>query len=109
MATEGITLVVTEDAIREISRVATEANERLENIGARRLHTIVERVMGDISFEAPDMTVQGAPCSAKPRCGYSRHFCSRKLFSYPQSNRRCSPLISRATVWRSPRSSCVRK
>jgi ATP-dependent HslUV protease ATP-binding subunit HslU len=55
MLTEGIELVVNEDAIREIARVATEANQLLENIGARRLHTIMERIMENISFEAPDM------------------------------------------------------
>jgi len=62
MATEGITLVVEEEATREIARVASEANTRLENIGARRLHTIVERVMEDISYGAPDMTASGIVC-----------------------------------------------
>jgi ATP-dependent HslUV protease ATP-binding subunit HslU len=56
MRTEGIQLIVEDAAIREIARVATQANELLENIGARRLHTIIERIMETISFEAPDMT-----------------------------------------------------
>eukprot|EP00616_Rhizochromulina_sp_CCMP1243_P002944 CAMPEP_0118974440 /NCGR_PEP_ID=MMETSP1173-20130426/11583_1 /TAXON_ID=1034831 /ORGANISM="Rhizochromulina marina cf, Strain CCMP1243" /LENGTH=488 /DNA_ID=CAMNT_0006924175 /DNA_START=78 /DNA_END=1544 /DNA_ORIENTATION=- len=55
MQAEGIELEFEEGAVREMARVATEANRLLENIGARRLHTIVERVMEDISFEAPDM------------------------------------------------------
>jgi ATP-dependent HslUV protease ATP-binding subunit HslU len=55
MKTENIELVVEDAAIREMARVASRANELLENIGARRLHTIVERVMETISFDAPDM------------------------------------------------------
>lgn len=52
--TEGVELQVREEAIKEIARVAAEANRHVENIGARRLHTIIERVMDDISFEASD-------------------------------------------------------
>ena len=55
MRTEGISLVVESDAVREMARVATVANKEMENIGARRLHTIVERVMESLSFEAPDL------------------------------------------------------
>mmetsp|Transcript_31673 Transcript_31673/g.63207 ORF Transcript_31673/g.63207 Transcript_31673/m.63207 type:complete len:488 (+) Transcript_31673:51-1514(+) len=55
MATEGVKLVVEDGAIRELASVASRANNLLENIGARRLHTIVERVMESMSFEAPDM------------------------------------------------------
>ena len=58
MKTEGITLEVEADAIREIAHVAFRANEMLENIGARRLHTIMERIMEQISFGAPDMQVR---------------------------------------------------
>jgi len=45
----------TEDAIAEIAEVATLVNERTENIGARRLYTIMETMLEDISFDAPDM------------------------------------------------------
>ncbi|MEZ4265233.1 MAG: ATP-dependent protease ATPase subunit HslU [Myxococcota bacterium] len=55
METEGVTLTYTEDGIREIARVAFEVNERQENIGARRLHTVMERLLDEVSFEAPDM------------------------------------------------------
>lgn len=55
MATEGIKLSFTDDAVAEIAEVATEVNERTENIGARRLYTIMETLLDDISFEAPDM------------------------------------------------------
>jgi ATP-dependent HslUV protease ATP-binding subunit HslU len=51
LGTEGIKLRFSEDAIREISRIACQVNESAENIGARRLHTIVEALLEDISFE----------------------------------------------------------
>mmetsp|Transcript_5596 Transcript_5596/g.9500 ORF Transcript_5596/g.9500 Transcript_5596/m.9500 type:complete len:229 (+) Transcript_5596:2-688(+) len=54
MKTENVELVIDDEAVREIARVAAETNRTLENIGARRLHTIVERIMEEISFEAPD-------------------------------------------------------
>ena len=54
METEGITLEFTDDAIDEIAAVAAEVNQNVENIGARRLHTILERVLDEISFTATD-------------------------------------------------------
>ena len=56
LATEGLDLEFEDSAIREIARMADRANQSLENIGARRLHTILERVVDDLSFEAPEMT-----------------------------------------------------
>ena len=53
--TEDIELVFADDAIQEIAETAQNVNESTENIGARRLHTIMERMLDDISFEAPDM------------------------------------------------------
>jgi ATP-dependent HslUV protease ATP-binding subunit HslU len=58
MATEGITLNFTPDAVKEIAALATSVNERTENIGARRLATIMEKLLEDISFQAPDMQEQ---------------------------------------------------
>lgn len=55
METEGIKLEFTEDAIREIARIAYEVNQKTENIGARRLHTVMEKLIEDISFDAPDI------------------------------------------------------
>ncbi len=55
MATEGLKLSFTEEAIAAIAEVATLVNERTENIGARRLYTIMEKLLDDISFDAPDM------------------------------------------------------
>ncbi len=54
MATEGVTLEFTEDAIDAVADVAVAVNSSVENIGARRLQTVMERVLDDISFAAPD-------------------------------------------------------
>jgi len=48
--TEGIKLNITEDAVAMVAKFATTVNEQTENIGARRLHTILEKVLDDISF-----------------------------------------------------------
>ncbi|HUF40959.1 MAG TPA: ATP-dependent protease ATPase subunit HslU [Verrucomicrobiae bacterium] len=53
--TEGVRLKFAVDAIEEIARIASDVNERTENIGARRLHTILERLLDDVSFAAPEM------------------------------------------------------
>lgn len=55
LETEGIEITYTDDAVREIASIATIVNERMENIGARRLHTVMERVFDEASFDAPDM------------------------------------------------------
>jgi len=56
MGTEGLTLEFTDDAIAEIASIAAEVNGSVENIGARRLHTVMERVLDEISFSATDKT-----------------------------------------------------
>ena len=58
MGTEGVTLDFTADGIAEIAKVAAEVNTTVENIGARRLHTILERVLDEISFTASDRAGQ---------------------------------------------------
>ncbi|MGB9798255.1 MAG: ATP-dependent protease ATPase subunit HslU, partial [bacterium] len=58
LATEGVDLQFTEDGIREIARLARLVNERTEDIGARRLHTVMERLLEDISFQAPSLAGQ---------------------------------------------------
>lgn len=55
LETEGIDLVFEEAAIEEIASIACKVNERMENIGARRLHTVMEKLLDEISFNAPDM------------------------------------------------------
>ncbi|MDO9635600.1 MAG: HslU--HslV peptidase ATPase subunit, partial [Thiobacillus sp.] len=56
LATEGVALTFTEDGIRRIAEIAFEVNERTENIGARRLHTVMEKLLDDISFDAGNVT-----------------------------------------------------
>ena len=58
LETEGMAITYTDDAVREIASIATTVNDRMENIGARRLHTVMERVFDEISFEAPDMAAK---------------------------------------------------
>jgi ATP-dependent HslUV protease ATP-binding subunit HslU len=55
METEGVELEFTEDAIETIANFAARVNEQTENIGARRLHTIMEKLLDEISFEGPDL------------------------------------------------------
>lgn len=55
MKTEGLNLVFTDAAIREMATIAAKVNEQTENIGARRLHTIIEKLLEQISFDAPEI------------------------------------------------------
>jgi len=56
MATEGLDVSFTDEAVRRIAEYASLVNDRTENIGARRLHTVMEKLLDEISFEAPDMS-----------------------------------------------------
>lgn len=58
LETEGIQIEFSDDAIRKIAEVAYEVNQNTDNIGARRLHTILEKLLEDLSFEAPDITME---------------------------------------------------
>jgi ATP-dependent HslUV protease ATP-binding subunit HslU len=58
MATEGIHLKFDDEAIRELARIATQVNSQTENIGARRLHTIMEKLLEELSFDAPEQRDQ---------------------------------------------------
>ena len=69
--TEGVELEFEESAIDEIARIASDVNERMENIGARRLHTVMEKLLDEISFDAPDMN--------KKKVDIDRHYVSEKL------------------------------
>lgn len=65
LATEGIRLSFTEDAIKRIAEDAYTVNERTENIGARRLHTLMEKLLEDLSFNAPNMFGESVVIDAK--------------------------------------------
>lgn len=56
LGTEGVTLEFSEDGVQQIAEVAFEVNQRTENIGARRLHTVLERLLDTISYDAPDQS-----------------------------------------------------
>jgi ATP-dependent HslUV protease ATP-binding subunit HslU len=58
LETEGIKVEFSDDAIKEIAKLATEVNQTTDNIGARRLHTILEKLLEDLSFEASDITLE---------------------------------------------------
>ena len=58
IGTEDVTLEITEDAIAEIAKIAAQVNESIENIGARRLQTVMEKLIEDVSFEAEDLKGQ---------------------------------------------------
>jgi ATP-dependent HslUV protease ATP-binding subunit HslU len=59
MATEGVEISFTEDGVRRIAEIAFDVNEGTENIGARRLHTIMERLLEEISYDASDLGAKG--------------------------------------------------
>jgi ATP-dependent HslUV protease ATP-binding subunit HslU len=61
LATEKVRLEIHADAVAEIARFAAEVNARMENIGARRLHTVMEKLLDELSFEAPDLGEQTVP------------------------------------------------
>jgi ATP-dependent HslUV protease ATP-binding subunit HslU len=58
LQTEGVDVQFRDDAIDEIARIAAEVNDRMENIGARRLHTVMERLLDEVSFDAPELRGQ---------------------------------------------------
>lgn len=64
MATEGVELSFTDDGIRRIAEIAWQVNERTENIGARRLHTVMERLLEEVSFMAPTYAGRGVSVDA---------------------------------------------
>ncbi|MCU6707094.1 ATP-dependent protease ATPase subunit HslU [Paenibacillus sp. J5C_2022] len=58
LETEGIEIEFSEDAIAELASIAADVNRNMENIGARRLHTILEKLLEDLSFEAPELSLE---------------------------------------------------
>jgi ATP-dependent HslUV protease ATP-binding subunit HslU len=64
LATERVHVDFSQDAVEEIARIAAEVNSRMENIGARRLHTVMERLLDELSFEAPELGERNIPITA---------------------------------------------
>jgi len=70
LATEGVTVSFTDEAVAEIAKIAADVNGRTQNIGARRLHTILERLLDELSFAAPEIgnqTVEITPAYVRAR------------------------------------------
>ncbi|VAX12922.1 ATP-dependent hsl protease ATP-binding subunit HslU, partial [hydrothermal vent metagenome] len=65
MQTEEVSIEFTEDGVKRMADIAWQVNEKTENIGARRLHTIIERLLEDISFRAPDMSGESIKINAE--------------------------------------------
>ena len=65
MATEDVTVTFADDGIKALAKIAAEVNEAVENIGARRLYTVIERVFEDLSFNAPDQAGQSVTIDAE--------------------------------------------
>lgn len=65
LATEGVQIEFTDDAIDELAQIACNVNAQTENIGARRLHTILEKLLEDLAFEAPDLEVKDVKIDAE--------------------------------------------
>ena len=58
LETEEVVLIFDEEAIEELAEIAYQVNSRTENIGARRLHTVMEKLLSEVSFNAPDLKGQ---------------------------------------------------
>jgi len=64
MGTEDVTVTFTEDGIASLAKIAADVNQSVENIGARRLYTVLERVFEELSFSAPDRGGEGVTVDA---------------------------------------------
>ena len=72
LATDGVTITWTDEAVRELANIAAEVNARTHNIGARRLHTVLERLLDDLLFAAPEVGTQSitiTPALVRERLG----------------------------------------
>ncbi|TSB46403.1 ATP-dependent protease ATPase subunit HslU [Alkalicoccobacillus porphyridii] len=65
LSTEGIKITFTDEAVRKLAVIAAEVNQETENIGARRLHTLLERLLEDLSFEAPEISLNEIAITAE--------------------------------------------
>ena len=70
----------TDEAIARIARIAAEVNHNTENIGARSLHTILEKLLEDLSFEAPELSLEHYDDYAGICPGEARQYCEKSRF-----------------------------
>ena len=80
LETEEVELIFDEEAIDELAEIAYQVNSRTENIGARRLHTVMEKLLSDVSFNAPDMKGQTVNIRPRIRAQYSKRNHKRRGF-----------------------------
>ena len=97
LETEGLKLEFTPEALAEMAQFAFRVNETTENIGARRLHTIMERVLDEISFQAPDL-LKSPRSEATEEGVIARVAASAPLTSEPQKSSPPLPVIERQTA-----------
>src|SRR5271169_1974719 len=97
LETEGLKLEFTKEAIQEMAQFAFKVNETTENIGARRLHTILERVLDEISFQAPDL-FKGPRSEATQEGVVAEVGSSAPLTAEPQPPSPPLPVVERATA-----------
>ena len=79
LGTEGVTLTFTADAVGRIADFAARVNDATENIGARRLHTVMERLLDELSFEAPDLGTRPSSSTTPTSSGCSPTSCGTKI------------------------------
>ena len=130
LATEGVRLDFSDDAILELARIAQSVNERTENIGARRLHTVLERLLDEVSFNASEQGTEGpadrrrlraraprrrgpgrGPVALHPLVTREPTCLSPRLCEPPRPTpppRRPPPLATTSSGWRRPRPTCCR-
>src|SRR5699024_12653383 len=65
LKTDGMQVEFTDDAVERLAEIAFQVNQDTDNIGARRLHTILEKLLGDLSFEAPDISMETVQITTK--------------------------------------------
>ena len=82
MATEDVTLDFTKNGIAEIAKIAAEVNSNIENIGARRLHTVMERLLDEISYAATDKGGETLKIDKFTYSSFGRFFKSRTLIAF---------------------------
>ena len=97
IATEGVDLIFTDPAIRRISEVAEEVNTLVDNIGARRLHTILERILEDISFNAPEEVIVCVYYAVSGSHKFSSCMCLQ--LQQPPNVNKLQEVLALATLW----------
>ena len=86
MATEGVNIEFTDSGIKRIAEAAWQVNESTENIGARRLHTVLERLMEEISYDASDLSGQNPAFDFLYSSLILFTFCSSMILSFPKNS-----------------------